>query len=95
MLFSEGTFCASCCGVETLYISAMEIVLIKWSIFWSIIWKKPSINGMNMGKWVRLTNINYLIAFWTDLKPYNPIVLGPPGVPISSVFFRDIYINLS
>ena len=38
------------------YISAMDFVLLKWSIFWSIIWGKPSINGMKMGKWVRLTN---------------------------------------
>jgi hypothetical protein len=34
------------------YISAMGFVLLKWSI----IWGKPSINGMKMGKWVRLTN---------------------------------------
>ena len=41
-----------------------------------------------MGKWARLTNIKYLIAFWTDLQPYQ--VLGPPGVPISlkSVFLE-------
>ena len=38
------------------YISAMDFVLLKWSIFWYIIWGKPSINGMKMGKWVRLTN---------------------------------------
>ena len=50
---------------------AMEFVLPKWSIFWSIIWGKPSINGIKMGKWVRLTNIKYLIAFWTDLQPYQ------------------------
>ena len=50
---------------------AMEFVLLKWSIFWSIIWGKPSINGIKMGKWVRLTNIKYLIAFWTDLQPYQ------------------------
>ena len=48
---------------------AMEFVLLKWSMFWSIIWGKPSINGIKMGKWVRLTNIKYLIAFWTDLQP--------------------------
>ena len=29
---------------------AMEFVLLKWSIFWSIIWGKPSINGIKMGK---------------------------------------------
>ena len=50
---------------------AMEFVLLKWSIFWSIIWGKPSINGIKMGKWVRLTIIKYLIAFWTDLQPYQ------------------------
>ena len=46
---------------------AMEFVLLKWSI----IWGKPSINGIKMGKWARLTNIKYLIAFWTDLQPYQ------------------------
>ena len=52
---------------------AMEFVLLKWSItiFWFIIWGKQSINGIKMGKWVRLTNIKYLIAFWTDLQPYQ------------------------
>ena len=38
------------------FISAMDFILLKWSKFWSIIWGKPSINGMKMGKWVRLTN---------------------------------------
>ena len=28
------------------------------------------LNGIKMGKWVRLTNIKYLIAFWNDLQPY-------------------------
>ena len=50
---------------------AMEFVLLKWSIFWSIIWGKPSINGIEMGKWARLTNIKYLIAFWNDLQPHE------------------------
>ena len=35
------------------------------------IWGKPSISGLKMGKWVRLTNKKYLIAFWNDLQPYE------------------------
>ena len=49
------------------YISAMDFLPLKWSI----IWGKPSINAMKMGKQVRLTNIKYLIAFWNDLQPYE------------------------
>ena len=62
---------------------AMEFVLLKWSIFWSIIWGKPSINGIKMGKWVRLTNIKYLIAFWTDLRASRGANL------VKERFFRD------
>ena len=69
------------------YISAMDFILLKWSKFWSIIWGKPSINGMKMGKWVRLTNKKVFdsILVWS---PTLRIVLGPPRVPISlkSVF---------
>ena len=33
---------------------------------------KPSISGLKMGKWVRLTNNKrYLIAFWNDLQLYE------------------------